>query len=85
MAIIGKVSPPNILDVIIEDGKPTQDMSGWMNNLSIIAPISGNGSPEGAVEAPFLVQYTDIDAIETPGTFQYIKTTRSGKTGWKLT
>lgn len=82
--IKGKVIPPNVLDVLIEDGLGTQDLLAFLFNLSKTAPISGSGSPESNVEAAFLTQYTDIDAVGTPGTFQYIKTTESGKTGWKL-
>lgn len=84
MGIKGKVIPPNVIDTIITDGKPTQDFAGFLNNVSRTITIRGSASPEGVVEAPIGTQYMDLDAIATPGTFMYIKTTETGKTGWKL-
>lgn len=84
MSIKGKVIPPNVLDVLIEEGRPTQDFSGFLNNVSKTVTISDSGSPEGVVTAPKRTLYSDDDAIATPGTFLYIKTTETGNTGWKL-
>jgi len=84
MGIKGKVIPPNVIDVIAEEGRATQDFSGFLNNVSKIMTISDSGSPEGVVTALKRTFYMDDDAIATPGTFLYIKTTETGNTGWKL-
>ena len=84
MGILGKVIPPNVIDIVIIDSKPTQDFAGFLNNVSKTITIRGSGSPESVIEAPITTQYMDVDAISVPGTFMYIKTTESGKTGWKL-
>ena len=85
MSIKGKVIPPNVIDAITEEGRATQDFAGFLNNVSKTATISGSGSPESVVTAPIRTLYMDIDAVATPGTFLYIKTTETGNTGWKLT
>jgi len=84
MGIQGKVIPPNVIDTIINTNKPTQDFAGFLNNVSRTITIRGSGSPESVVEAPITTQYMDTAAVASPGTFMYIKTTESGKTGWKL-
>lgn len=81
----GRVVPPNVLDILIQNGLGTQDFLGFLNNLAKTAPLSGSGTPESNVEGAFLQRYVDIDAVATPGTFEYVKTTPAGKTGWKLT
>ena len=84
MAIQGKVIPPNVVDIITEGGLASQDFAGFLNNVSKTATISGSGSPESVVTSVIRTFYMDIDAVATPGTFLYIKTTETGKTGWKL-
>lgn len=42
----------------------------------------GTGSPEGKVAAPVGSIYTDLDA--TNGAIRWIKTTRTGNTGWQV-
>ena len=84
MATQGKVISPNPTDVIIESGRATDDLSAFMNNVSKTVTLSGSASPESVVTAPIRTLYMDIDAVATPATFLYIKTTQTGNTGWKL-
>ena len=84
MSIKGKVVPPNFTDAIVENGRATQDFYGTMVNITNTAPLRGSGSPESVVDARIMTQYMDIDAVDTPGTYLYMKTTETGKTGWKL-
>lgn len=78
MAIQGKVIPPNAIDTLIVDGKATPDFIAFLYNLARTASISGSGTPESNVEAPFLTFYTDTDTNTL-----YQKLTESGKTGWQ--
>lgn len=85
MSVEGSVIAPNRTDILFHEGIASEDMSAWMNNVSRTITISGSGSPESVVEAPKRTLYMDEDAVASPGTFLYIKTTESGNTGWKLT
>ncbi len=42
--------------------------------------VSGNGSPEGVVNAALDTIYSDTSVVPA---VKYIKTTRSGNTGWQ--
>lgn len=44
--------------------------------------IFGNGSPDTGVTAPIGTEYTDVDA--TNGAINWIKTTNTGNTGWRV-
>ncbi|MBM7518261.1 pyocin knob domain-containing protein [Nocardioides nitrophenolicus] len=55
----------------------------WQPWTRIATPGAGTGSPEGVVTAPIGEKYTDLAA--TNGAIEWIKTTATGNTGWRVT
>jgi hypothetical protein len=72
--------------LVDEKGFATLAFQEFLNEISILIPQRGSGSPEGVVNAPLWSEYIDIDG--TSGSIKYIKMQSSvgGDTakGWVL-
>lgn len=70
-------------DVIIENGVPSTEFQIWLDQITTavnnMPPLTGTGSPEGAVAARTGRWYVDTT---TPGTGIYLKESGDGNTGW---
>lgn len=79
------ISLPNI--IIGEDGQPTLEFIIWIEDVTDLQIIEGNGSPEGVIEARVNRIYRDTSG--TANTILYIKNLSDigGDTsqGWILT
>ncbi len=79
---------PQADDILIDNSKANRLFFEWManidENLALLVPIEGSGSPEGVVSARPGQMY--FDATGAPGSNMYRKTTeQSLNTGWVLT
>ena len=57
----------------------TQRMVDWMQAISRLSVLEGNGSPEGVITAQRTRWYYDIANDDI-----YFKTTSGGNTGWRI-
>lgn len=79
--------PPNAgYPISSENGKMTQAFRAWTQLVSLSSPLTGTGSPEGAVEARQTQLYMDITGVT--GSILYIKRDADiggdRKQGWVL-
>lgn len=66
------IQPPfNFSMPILDDDKASQALQRWMRQVSLSIPLTGEGSPEGVVEALQFSLYLDVNG--TTGTTQYRK------------
>jgi len=59
------------LPIVDKDGRMTQIVHIWTQNVTKLQILSGSGSPEGVVEAEQLREY--MDTAGTAGNILYIK------------
>ena len=57
--------------IVDENGIPNQEFRSWGTQVDNQATITGEGSPEGIVEAPVTQRY--MDTLGTAGSILYIK------------
>jgi len=69
-----------------ESGYASLQLQEFLNEVSMLIPQRGEGSPEGIVDSPLWTEY--IDTTGTTGSIRYIKMTSSvdgdTKKGWVL-
>ena len=81
--MVKRVTPlPSNIEMVDNQGKQTIQGRQFLQLLSDRSLISGEGSPEGIVEAAAPAIY--IDEIGASGSILYVKQTGSGNTGWVL-
>ena len=72
--------------IVDSGGYATLQFQNFLNEISILIPIRGEGSPEGVVDAPLWAEY--IDTNGSSGAIKYIKMSSSvdGNTakGWVI-
>lgn len=66
------IVPPSLDAIVDKEGKPTAKFFQWLQLVSLLDPIFGDGSPEGNVEAREKRLYLD-----TTGNALYIKKTNA--------
>ena len=79
-----QILPPVAGDPITRDGVPTEQFYLFMVQLSeaVKPPVTGSGSPQGAVVSTTGRFY--VDTAASAGTGIYFKQTGEGNTGWVL-
>ena len=56
---------------ITDEDKMTLRFREWANQVTLLSPLDGEGSPEGVVEATQLREY--IDTLGVAGAIKYVK------------
>ena len=62
---------PHRNDNLTESNKATEVFFQWMQQVSALSPMSGNGSPEGVVNAPLKTPYLNMTGAT--GSLLYFK------------
>lgn len=62
---------PHRNDQLIENDRPTEIFFQWMQQVSALSPLYGNGSPEGVVNAPLRTPYLNMTGAT--GSLLYFK------------
>ena len=67
-----RAAPDFGVPVTDSEGRQTQEFSDWIQEVNLLLPIQGNGSPEGVVPGRQAQSYYDLSAAA--GSIHYVKT-----------